>query len=179
MSTHSSILAGEIPRTEKPGGLQFLVSESDMTEHEHKHEFPFNSCFPHSTSVHSPNCHGYLYVTWLFALTKRHSWFLIVWSMAFELHPAQPVALITFARCSCPSDSRSPVSQRDLKALLCSERLSCLSASVTSFLSYGPRSKITSPGWFLANRFMQLPFPLLYCWYHICDIVFHLHIHLL
>ena len=43
MVTHSSILAWEIPRTEEPGGLQFLVSESDMTEHEHKHEFPFSS----------------------------------------------------------------------------------------------------------------------------------------
>ena len=43
MSTQSSILAWEIPRTEDPGGLQFLVSESDMTEHEHKHEFPFSS----------------------------------------------------------------------------------------------------------------------------------------
>ena len=38
--------------------------------------------------------------------------------MASELHPAQPVALITFAQCSCPPDSRSPVSQRDLRALL-------------------------------------------------------------
>lgn len=38
--------------------------------------------------------------------------------MAFELHPAQPVALITFAQCSCAPDSRSPVSQRDLRALL-------------------------------------------------------------
>ena len=43
MSTHSSVLAWEIPRTEEPGGLQYLVSESDVTEHEQKHEFPFNS----------------------------------------------------------------------------------------------------------------------------------------
>ena len=28
MATHSSILAWEIPRTEEPGGLQFMVSES-------------------------------------------------------------------------------------------------------------------------------------------------------
>ena len=33
METHSSILAGRIPRTEEPGGLQFVGSqESDMTE---------------------------------------------------------------------------------------------------------------------------------------------------
>ena len=33
MATHSSILAWEIPWTEKPGGLQFMESqESDTTE---------------------------------------------------------------------------------------------------------------------------------------------------
>ena len=32
-ATHSSILAGRIPWTEKPGGLQSMgVTESDMTE---------------------------------------------------------------------------------------------------------------------------------------------------
>ena len=32
-ATHSSILAWRIPRTEEPGGLQFMgVTESDMTE---------------------------------------------------------------------------------------------------------------------------------------------------
>ena len=32
MATHSSILAWEIPQTEKPGGLQPMLSrESDMT----------------------------------------------------------------------------------------------------------------------------------------------------
>ena len=35
MATHSSILACEIPWTEKPGGLQF--KESDMTELLSKH----------------------------------------------------------------------------------------------------------------------------------------------
>ena len=35
MATHSSILAWEIPWTEKPGGLQF--KESDMTELLSKH----------------------------------------------------------------------------------------------------------------------------------------------
>ena len=34
MATHSSILAGEIPWTEEPGGLQSMGSpELDMTEH--------------------------------------------------------------------------------------------------------------------------------------------------
>ena len=33
MATHSSILAWEIPRTEKPGGPQSVESESDMTKH--------------------------------------------------------------------------------------------------------------------------------------------------
>ena len=34
MVTHSSVLAWEIPRTEEPGGLQFMEvsKESDMTE---------------------------------------------------------------------------------------------------------------------------------------------------
>ena len=34
MATHSSVLAWEIPRTEEPGGLQFMEvsKESDMTE---------------------------------------------------------------------------------------------------------------------------------------------------
>ena len=34
MATHSSVLAWEIPRTEEPGGLQFMVvsKDSDMTE---------------------------------------------------------------------------------------------------------------------------------------------------
>ena len=32
MATHSSILAWEISWTEKPGGLQSMGSESDMTE---------------------------------------------------------------------------------------------------------------------------------------------------
>ena len=33
MATHSSILAWEIPWTEKPGGLQFMgLQESDTTE---------------------------------------------------------------------------------------------------------------------------------------------------
>ena len=33
MTTHSSILAWRIPRTEEPGGLQFIgCKESDMTE---------------------------------------------------------------------------------------------------------------------------------------------------
>ena len=31
MATHSSILAWEIPWSEKPGGLQFMESQSDMT----------------------------------------------------------------------------------------------------------------------------------------------------
>ena len=33
MATHSSILAWRIPRTEEPGGLQPMGSESNMTEH--------------------------------------------------------------------------------------------------------------------------------------------------
>ena len=32
MATHSSILAWRTPWTEKPGGLQSMGSESDMTE---------------------------------------------------------------------------------------------------------------------------------------------------
>ena len=34
MATHSSVLAWEIPRTEEPGGLQFMEvsKESDMTK---------------------------------------------------------------------------------------------------------------------------------------------------
>ena len=32
MTTHSSILAWRTPWTEKPGGLQSMGSESDMTE---------------------------------------------------------------------------------------------------------------------------------------------------
>jgi len=32
MATHSSILAWRIPRTEEPGGLQSMGSESDMME---------------------------------------------------------------------------------------------------------------------------------------------------
>ena len=32
MATHSSILAWRIPRTEKPGGLQSMGSQSDTTE---------------------------------------------------------------------------------------------------------------------------------------------------
>ena len=32
MATHSSILAWELPRTEEPGGLQSMGSQSDMTE---------------------------------------------------------------------------------------------------------------------------------------------------
>ena len=36
-AAHSRIPAGEIPQTEKPGGLQSMGSqESDMTEHEHE-----------------------------------------------------------------------------------------------------------------------------------------------
>ena len=31
MATHSGILAWEIPWSEKPGGLQFMESQSDMT----------------------------------------------------------------------------------------------------------------------------------------------------
>ena len=38
MATYSNILAGKIPWTEKPGGLQSMGSEGlDMTEHAHKH----------------------------------------------------------------------------------------------------------------------------------------------
>ena len=38
MATHSSVLAWEIPWTEKPNGLQSMGSqESDMTEHTHTH----------------------------------------------------------------------------------------------------------------------------------------------
>ena len=32
MATQSSILAWRIPQTEKPGGLQSMESQSDMTE---------------------------------------------------------------------------------------------------------------------------------------------------
>ena len=32
MATHSSILAGRIPRTEETGGLDYGVTESDTTE---------------------------------------------------------------------------------------------------------------------------------------------------
>ena len=36
MATHSSILAWEIPRTEKPGGIQSMgLQELDVTEHTH------------------------------------------------------------------------------------------------------------------------------------------------
>ena len=36
MALHSNILAGRIPRTEKPDGLQFRgIAESDMTMHTH------------------------------------------------------------------------------------------------------------------------------------------------
>ena len=31
MATHSSILAGEIPRTEEPGGLQSMGSQKSQT----------------------------------------------------------------------------------------------------------------------------------------------------
>ena len=41
MTTHSGILAWRIPRTEKPGGLQFRGSNesdaSEATEHTHSH----------------------------------------------------------------------------------------------------------------------------------------------
>ena len=38
MAIHSSILAGRIPWTEKPGGLQSMGSqELDMTEYTHTH----------------------------------------------------------------------------------------------------------------------------------------------
>ena len=32
MATHSSILAWEIPRTEEPGGLQFMGSQKSQTQ---------------------------------------------------------------------------------------------------------------------------------------------------
>ena len=32
MATHSRIFAWKIPWTEEPGGLQFIVPQSDMTE---------------------------------------------------------------------------------------------------------------------------------------------------
>ena len=35
MATHCSILAWKIPWTEKLGGLEFMETESDMTEHKH------------------------------------------------------------------------------------------------------------------------------------------------
>ena len=38
MTTHSSVLAWRIPRTEEPGGLQSTGSyESDTSEHMHSH----------------------------------------------------------------------------------------------------------------------------------------------
>ena len=37
MATHSSILAPEIPWMEEPGGLQFMGSQSEMTEQLHFH----------------------------------------------------------------------------------------------------------------------------------------------
>ena len=38
IATHSSILAWRIPCTEEPpGGLQFMLLQSDMTEHAHNH----------------------------------------------------------------------------------------------------------------------------------------------
>ena len=38
IATHSSILAWRIPCTEEPpGGLQFMLSQSDMSEHAHNH----------------------------------------------------------------------------------------------------------------------------------------------
>ena len=38
MATHSSILAGKMPWTEEPGGLQFIVlQESDTTEQLNTH----------------------------------------------------------------------------------------------------------------------------------------------
>ena len=40
MATHSSILAGKIPWTEKPGGLPSVGSQRDTTEH--KHTFCFS-----------------------------------------------------------------------------------------------------------------------------------------
>ena len=46
MATHSSTLAWEIPRTEKPGGLQSLGSqESDTTEQlNHHHTIVYLQC---------------------------------------------------------------------------------------------------------------------------------------
>ena len=44
MATHSSTLAWEIPRTEKPGGLQSMGSqESDMTEQLRHHGISWSS----------------------------------------------------------------------------------------------------------------------------------------
>lgn len=98
--------------------------------------------------------------------------------MAFELHPAQPVALITFAQYSCPSDSRSPVSQRDLRALLLGTLVLPFSLSDLLLVLWtqvkNNLSRVVS-----LTQFHAGAFPLLYCWYHIYDIVFHLHIHLL
>ena len=39
MATHSSILAWEIPRTEEPGGLQLMGSQSDTIEYTHIHTY--------------------------------------------------------------------------------------------------------------------------------------------
>ena len=37
MATYSSILAWIIPRTEEPGGIQFMWSQSDTSKHTHTH----------------------------------------------------------------------------------------------------------------------------------------------
>ena len=52
MATHSSILAWEIPWTEEPDGLQFMVSqESDMTQRlSHHHHFQIQD-FPDGSEV--------------------------------------------------------------------------------------------------------------------------------
>ena len=46
MTTHSSILAWDIPWSEEPGGLQSTGSQSDMTEHSTVTSLGFSEAFP-------------------------------------------------------------------------------------------------------------------------------------
>ena len=80
MATYSNILAGKIPWTEKPGGLQSMGSEGlDMTEHAHKHTL--HACTLHLDTL--TNIVKSMYMN-LFSLPTYYTWSSFAKSFALK-----------------------------------------------------------------------------------------------
>ena len=93
MATHCSILAGKIPWTEEPGGLQSMGSQrvrhNEVTKHARTH-------IPHTHTHHTPftNTHpicGHFFSTYHTHLT--HTPYILLCSLFHDLYPLQSPCL--------------------------------------------------------------------------------------